>query len=74
MSSEASEERTEPSPKKPKLLRSIEPDLKVILKYPCEESGEEKQAEYPMYSQVLASRSKFVDAALTVEMQEKETL
>lgn len=60
--------------KKKSTLRSSELDLKVILKYPSEESDEILlDKEYSMYSQVLAYQSRFVDAALTVDMQEKET-
>jgi len=73
MSSEAEEE--EPHPKK---LRFSDPDLTVVLEYTeTDDNGgnkdQQQTKEYQMYSQKLASMSKFVDAALTVDMKEKET-
>jgi len=74
MSSEAEEE--EPHPKK---LRFSDHDLTVVLEYTVTDAddvggkGRLETKEHPMYSQKLASMSKFVDAALTVDMKEKET-
>ena len=62
----------------PKKLRCSDHDLTVVLKY-TETDGKEgkkdelKTKEYQMYYQTLASMSKFVDAALTTDMKEKET-
>ena len=53
-------------------IRSGEPDLTIIVKY-WDDDGKATKKEYKMYSQVLATLSKFVDTALAVEMQEKDT-
>jgi hypothetical protein len=55
-----------------KVLRSSEPDLKVVLKYKNSD-GKNSEKTYTMYGQIIAGLSNFFDTALSVEMKEKET-
>lgn len=84
-----------PSPPSSKKLRSVEPDITVVLRYQTEENQKNKgggdeereddsvesdelapvevqEMECEMYGQRLASLSKFVDAALSANMQEQK--
>jgi hypothetical protein len=55
-----------------KRIRGVDPDLKIILHYD-DENGTEQTKEYFHYSQILCSVCGFIDAALSADMEEKET-
>jgi hypothetical protein len=57
-----------------KKLRAADPDLQIILHFPGPNEGDPPQTkEYPCYSQMLCAVSEFIDTALSVGMEEKET-
>jgi hypothetical protein len=54
-------------------LRSSEQDLQIVVQCSDEEGHVKEEKVYHVYAQVYAKHSKFVDAALTLDMQEKQT-